>query len=144
MRSLLLSRRWLVLVASLAGLAAVPDRMPPRLYAVTTETGMPHLEENLRYTTTHEKRCLSRDDLAVAFPILTHPTLQGCRLAHPTGDGVTISYVLVCAGTQAASGRALWQLGDDRVRGTLSVKLGGKNMTFYQRLTAVPLGKCAR
>ena len=24
--------------------------VPPQLYEVTTETGMPHLEENLRYT----------------------------------------------------------------------------------------------
>jgi hypothetical protein len=27
--------------------------------------------------------------------------------------------------------------------GTLNVKLGGKNMTFFQRLTAKPVGRCS-
>ncbi len=29
------------------------------------------------------------------------------------------------------------------ISGTLSVKFGGKNMTFYQRVTVRPLGDCA-
>lgn len=41
--------------------------MPRRLYEITTETGMPHLENNLRYADTREKRCLSQQDLATAF-----------------------------------------------------------------------------
>ena len=33
-------------------------------------------------------------------------------------------------------------LGEHQLRGRLDVKLGGKNMTFYQTVTALPLGAC--
>src|SRR5262245_56877334 len=48
------------LIVASAGDAAT---MPPRLYEVITETVMPHLEENLRYATTREQRCLEADQL---------------------------------------------------------------------------------
>jgi len=50
------------------------------LYRLTVETGMPHLEENLRYATVDETRCLTRADLATVFPILKHPALADCVL----------------------------------------------------------------
>lgn len=118
------------------------ETFPAQLYEVTTETGMPHLEENLRYTTTHEKLCLAHRSLAVAFPILRHPALQGCSLAREFRGGDTVSYSLVCAGGHGTTGEAIWHVDEHRIRGTLNVKLGGKNMTFYQRVTALPLGAC--
>jgi hypothetical protein len=120
------------------------EAMPPRLYDVTTETGMPHLEENLRYTITHEKRCLKRQDLRTVFPILEHPALKGCQLRDKSQSGDTVTYTLVCDGGHGTTGQAIWRLGDHQVRGTLNVKLGGKNMTLYQRVTALPLGNCSR
>lgn len=119
------------------------ETMPSLVYEVTTETGMPHLEENLRYTTTRLRRCLANQDLATAFPILLHPALKGCSLGHETRQGDTISYQLTCEGGHGTSGSALWRMGARQIRGTLNVKLGGKNMTFYQRVTAKPLGQCA-
>jgi len=59
--------------------------MPVHLYEVTTETGMPHLEENLRYATRQERRCLDRHDLSSAFWMLGHASLQDCRLVK-TGE----------------------------------------------------------
>jgi len=41
------------------------------------------------------------------------------------------------------TGSAAWELGEHRITGTLHVKLGGKNMTFHQRLTAIARGECA-
>jgi hypothetical protein len=115
---------------------------PTLLYDVTTETGMPHLEENLRYTITRQRRCLAHEALTSAFPILSHPALAGCRLVRETDSGDTVSFQLTCPTGHGTSGRALWQLGEHEIRGTLDVKLGGKNMTFYQRITAVPVGPC--
>jgi len=119
-----------------------PTGTAPVLYEVTTETGMPHLEENLRYATTHERRCISRNALFTAFPILTHPALKGCQLASPSSRGDLVSYALVCDGNHGTTGAATWRVGSQRLRGTLNVKLGGKNMTFYQRITAVSHGQC--
>jgi hypothetical protein len=103
------------------------------LYDVVIETGMPNLEENLRYTTTREERCLSEADFASAFPILKHPSLAGCELEE-------VTYVLECEGNHGTTGKATWRTTGGVIHGTLNVKLGGKNMTLYQRLTAKPLG----
>jgi hypothetical protein len=118
--------------------------MPPRLYEVTTVTAMPHLEENLRYATTHERRCLSQADLASAsaFPVLSHAALKDCRLGEESRQEDGVSYVLICDGGHGTTGGAQWRIGEHQVTGTLSVKLGGKNFTFYQRVTAKLLGNC--
>jgi hypothetical protein len=117
--------------------------LPAQLFEVTTETVMPHLEENLRYTTTHETRCLARLPLATAFPILRHPALKGCTLTQETRKETTVAYVLVCSGGHGTTGGAIWHIDDARIHGTLSVRLGGKNMTFSQRVTAHPRGFCS-
>jgi hypothetical protein len=104
------------------------------LYDVMIETGMPNLEENLRYAVTREERCLEEADFATVFPILKHPSLAGCAL-----DKVT--YVLACEGNHGTTGHATWRITDRIVHGTLNVKLGGKNMTLYQRVTAKPLDR---
>jgi hypothetical protein len=143
LRSNLLSRATL-LVAGLAPLAWASDSTPPaRLYDVTTETGMPHLEDNLRYSITHEKRCLGPRDFARAFPVLEHPSLRGCHLEPEAQSSDALHYRLVCDGNHGTTGHAVWQLGERQVTGTLYVKLGGKNMTFYQRLAASAVGDCA-
>jgi hypothetical protein len=115
---------------------------PAALYEVTTELGMPHLEENLRYSITHENRCLTRDELHHLFPILRHPALSGCRLGEETRQDEGSSYPLVCEGNHGTSGTAVWRSGEHKKTGQLTIRLGGKNMTFYQRVTAIPKGPC--
>lgn len=131
-------------ICLLVALTAVraSETMPTRLYEVTTETGLPHLEENLRYADTKEERCLGHGDLSAAFPILNHPSLADCKLRHESRRDDTISYVLVCEGGRGTTGSATWRIGERLIRGTLNVRLGGKNMTFYQRVTARDLGEC--
>ena len=100
-------------------------------YDITASTEMPHLEENLRYATVRERRCVR--GLASLFPILQHPSLEGCTLA---GD------LLVCANPQVATGSVRLDEAPGRISGVLEVKMGGKNMTFAQRVEAVRLGEC--
>jgi hypothetical protein len=135
--------KMLALATAGTALAFAPAALPPALYEVTTETSMPHLEENLRYATTTEKRCLTNPEpLSAAFPVLQHVSLKNCRLEQETRDSSTVSYVLVCDGGHGTTGTATWELGERRMTGTLQVKLGGKNMTFSQRVTAITLRKC--
>lgn len=123
--------------------ARAAEPMPPKVYEITTETGMPHLEDNLRYADTREKRCLRQQDLATAFPILKHHSLQGCKLDNETRVEDTLTYLLSCEAAHGKTGTAQWQLGADQIEGRLDIRMGGKNMTFYQRVTARPLGECA-
>lgn len=118
------------------------ETSPARLYEVITETGMPHLEENLRYAVTRENRCLTGEQLASAFPILKSASLADCKLRHEARHGDAVSYLLVCDGGHGTTGSASWRGGEQLRVGTLNVKLGGKNMTFFQRVTAKPLGEC--
>jgi hypothetical protein len=107
-------------------------------YMLTTEVSMPHLEDNLRYAITHETRCLTRDELLTAFSVLQHPSLSGCAL-RPSGE---TTYDLVCRPGSGTTGEAHWDVEPGHLYGTLHVRLGGKNMTFSQRITAVPLARC--
>jgi hypothetical protein len=121
--------RLLLLTLMLALQVRASDFLPSRLYEVTIETVMPHLEENLRY-------------LSTVFPILDHPALAGCKLGAEAREADSVSYRLICGGGHGTTGNALWQLGRDQIRGRLDVKLGGKNMTFSQSVTAKTLGPC--
>lgn len=133
----------LIAGALIVASAAVAETMSPRLYEVITETAMPHLEENLRYTTTYERRCLAENELWTAFPVLHYAALKDCKLEQESRAEDAVSYALVCEGGHGTSGRAVWRLGPTHSTGTLDVKLGGKNMTLYQRVTARALGACS-
>jgi hypothetical protein len=108
----------------------------PRRYEIVTETDMPHLEENLRYATRYERGCLDRHDLSRAFWMLGHVSLQDCKLVKASEDAGSAMYRLQCDGGHGTTGDARWQFESDHLTGTLRVRLGGKNMTFYQRITA--------
>ena len=134
-----------MLIASMLIHSSAPaaDGVPPQLYELVTETVMPHLEENLRYATTREQRCLDQQELWAAFPVLHQPALKDCRLDQTSHQQDAMSYALVCEGGHGTTGHATWQLASKQSTGTLYVKLGAKNMTFYQRVTARALGACA-
>ena len=134
----------LILAMLTCALTLASDRFEPRLYDLVVTTQMPHLDENLRYTKTREKRCLGREDFTSAFPILRHPALQGCTLRNETRDADdNLVYELTCEGKQASTGIAAWRLTNSGIVGVLSVKMGGKNLTFGQRLEGKPLGTCS-
>lgn len=111
-------------------------------YDLTIEIGMPHLDENLRYATTREMRCLNTRDLTRAFPILSDVSLQDCSLAlsEQRPDGAV--YNLQCTGGHGTMGNANWKFDGPTIAGTMSVRLGGKNMIFHQRMTGRLIGPC--
>lgn len=113
---------------------ASDEALAPGAYDITARTVMPHLEENLRYATIRERRCLRSQDLASVFPILRHPSLEGCKLG--------IDYALSCASPQVATGYAHFDTAPGRFTAILEIKMGGKNMTFSERIEAVRHGDC--
>ena len=129
------------LVLSAAAWAQV-ETLRPGTYEVVVETVMPHLEENLRYATVREVRCVLSGDLAALFPVLKHDSLAGCSLDDASLRDDSIRYRLVCRQPDVASGSAWLRSGADRFDGVLQVKMGGKNMTFEQRIRATRQGEC--
>jgi hypothetical protein len=124
--------------------AAVPtsEAVSPGLYQIRTETLMPHLEENLRYANTRELRCVRSDVPDPFFPILRHPSFKGCKLADGNGRD-PIYYPLVCQSSRGPTGTAQLNVGAERISGVLEIQMGGKNMTFSQRIQATRRGECA-
>jgi hypothetical protein len=100
---------------------------------------MPNLEESLRYAVRREVRCLDPQELSAAFWMLDHVSLQDCRLVKAMQTRDSARYELVCTGGHGTSGAARWKIEPRQLSGTLDVKLGGKNMTFYQRVVATPM-----
>jgi hypothetical protein len=125
-----------------AAAGAAQDAIQPGAYEITAQTVMPHLEESLRYATTRERRCLRGRDLPSIFPVLRHRSLDGCALGNGRRRGGAIHFDLVCANPQAAGGEARLEAAPGRIAGTLEIKMGGKNMTFSQRIEATRLGEC--
>jgi hypothetical protein len=121
---------------------ASDEAFQPATYEITAQTVMPHLEESLRYATTRERRCLRRHELSSVFPILRHHSLEGCNLVDERSHGDTIHYLLVCQRPEVASGSARLNLDPGRIMGALEIKMGGKNMTFGQRIEATRQGEC--
>lgn len=104
---------------------------------------MPHLEENLRYATRVELACTNPRELSTAFWMLRDVSLQDCELIQVSEEREAVSlYRLECHGGHGTTGSARWEFDSNMISGTLDVRLGGKNMTFYQRITAKEVGKC--
>jgi hypothetical protein len=114
----------------------------PGTYEIVVETVMPHLEENLRYATIREVRCLRSGEFASLFPIMTHGSMAGCVLRDAGDRDESVHYRLVCQQPDVASGSARLRPRPGGIDGILQVKMGGKNMTFEQRVRAAWQGDC--
>jgi Protein of unknown function (DUF3617) len=136
--------RWPCLLFALAsaGSAAATGATSARLFEIRIETFMPNLEENLRYTGTQETRCIGQNDLPKLFPMLSHVSLNSCRLQNEQRYGETVSYELLCAEGVETTGDAQFAIAPEKISGMLRVRMGGKNMTFTQRLSGRALGDC--
>src|SRR5260221_8571969 len=110
--------------------------LPTRLYDVTIETGMPHLEENLRYTTTHQRSCISLKDLATEFPILNHPTLAGCTLGGETRTDDTVRFGLSCDDRHGTTGTAVCHSPKRQNQERHDLQSGGTNIRSSRDPTA--------
>lgn len=118
--------------------AAADDHpFPPGQYEITWQTVMPHLDE-MRRISDRETRCL-RGDPSELFPVLRQPALRGCTL----GTSAAGRYRLACTSDRVASGNATLSGDTSTLRGALTVKMGGKNMTFSQHVTATRRGSCS-
>ena len=130
-----------VLGVSPAG--AQPLGVPMGVYDIAVATSMPHLDENLRYATRTERRCLPDLDASAPFWMLREPALAGCSVKPAVDEGEARVYVLACGGGNQATGRIEWDLDAGGGTGQLRVRLGGKNMTFTQHATVRRVARCA-
>lgn len=133
-----------MLIAAVTGtrVFGAPLVLNPGSYDISAQTLLPHLEENMRYATTRQRRCLGGQDVSALFPLFNHQALAGCALTHGQSTGQDHAYALTCDNPETATGTARVTVKPDTIRGMLEIKLGGKNMTMSQRINAQRLGVC--
>jgi len=115
----------------------------PGLYELTAQTVLPHLEESLRYATTRTRQCLATQEASALFPLLRHQAFSGCSLELESASEAEAHFSLHCSNPQAATGAAHFALQPGGFQAVLDLKMGGKNMTLSQRLSAPRLGACS-
>jgi len=123
----------LALLVRPAAAEAPSVMLPAGEYALASQMQMPHLEE-MRRIVDHRTRCLADDDLLGFFPVMAQPALRGCVFGFPTERSEGRRYVLVCQSARVATGTADLQRTRSGLVGQLQIKMGGKNMTFAQRV----------
>ena len=131
------------LVLLLCAVRSVGAEPSAHSYQIAATMVMPHLDEMRRQVVQHT-RCVKDENPSGLFPVLEQHALRGCRLDYPKiesktagkADGTRRDYVLVCASARVASGTASIDDKGQNLVGTLAVKMGGKNMTFSQRVEA--------
>ena len=137
-------RPWIVALMSslLACNVAAQVPIPPGGYDMTAQTVLPHLEEALRYATTHSRECLREPDATRLFPLLLQPAFVGCHLVPAATVDDELRFVLRCANPEAATGSAVFNVSQYKFSAVLKLKMGGKNMTLSQKLTGTRVRSC--
>ncbi len=115
--------------------------LPAGEYAIRSNMLMPHLDA-MRRIVAEESRCLTEDDSRALFPVMRQPALHGCTFGFGASQGEAFQYVLVCQTARVATGTSELTHQGSTIVGNLVVKMGGKNMTFAQRVEAVRTGDC--
>ena len=121
---------------------ASSDAFPVGIFDINSEVVLPNLEENLRFSGTKENRCVNSHGINDLFSILQHPSLAKCSLYFGKWHGEIIAYTLHCDSSSGTMGSARLHTRGNRILGVLEVKMGGKNMTFSQHITAKRIAGC--
>lgn len=117
------------------GAVAANPLLPAGEYVLAAQMLMPHLEE-MRRIVERSTRCLGEGDLRGFFPVMAQPALRGCEFGFPHASADSQRYVLVCQSARVATGTAELVRTREGLVGNLQIKMGGKNMTFAQRVEA--------
>ena len=141
-RSILVGAGFVAVVGLGQSSLASTVSVEPGLYELTAQTVLPHLEESLRYATTRTRQCLGTQEASALFPLLRHEAFAGCSLVHESSSDGEARFSLRCNNPQAATGAAHFTLQPGGFQAVLHIKMGGKNMTLSQRLSAPRLGAC--
>jgi len=111
-------------------------------YSIKTNILMPHLEHSLRFANTDAHQCLNQPNATSLFPVLKHASFNDCALIRKQPSAVSEEFNLICANPEAATGTVRFIINDKSFRGTLKIKMGGKNMKFSQQIRGSRIGEC--
>jgi hypothetical protein len=132
-------------VLGAGALAAAKDAalLRPGEYRVTIRVDLPHIED-VGSATKVDSICVTAGDAAMRglAALSDLNPLRKCPTSNVLQNGDTLSFDIVCPGNDAAVGIARYTMQADYFDGTITVKMGGKNMTMIERQSGRRIGDC--
>lgn len=118
--------------------------LQPGLYEVQVETGMPN-DGNRRGAPSRYTVCVTKQDLenGHAFRAPRGHQYDRCELKDYMSERKHVNYRVVCPGPNAPSGEGEFLLTATGYQGTVSMQMGGKNMTMFQKYSGKRIGDCS-
>jgi hypothetical protein len=141
MRTLLLATGGIAALSA-AGVSAADSLLVPGLYQVEVRIHLPNVQDVAAPLIV--TRCLTADDLQTgrAFFILSDNPLKACNLADYQSTSTTAVYRVACAGPNRGSAVAVFDTEPASYRGTITMNMGGKNMTMSETQVGRRIGDC--
>jgi Protein of unknown function (DUF3617) len=126
-----------------SGAEAEPPAFAPGLYHIEVRLDLPHVLEVA--PPTRSTRCLTSGAIETgrAFFVLSENPIRMCPLSDYQATATTARYQIRCPGPNAASAEGEFETTPTGYRGTISMQMGGKNMTMSETQVAVRVGTCA-
>lgn len=130
-----------------AGALAGPEktaRLQPGEYRVTFRLELPHVEE-VHSAPSVGRICVTAGDAGThGLAVLSDDNpLRECPASNVRQDGDTLTFDIVCPGSDAAVGSARYTMRAERFDGAIATKMGGKNMTMIERQAGRRVGSCS-
>ncbi len=139
--------RILALLVSLSVLPAAwaeaePGALAPGLYDIEVRINLPYVLEVS--PPKRLMRCLTASAIesGQAFFVLSENPIKACPLTDYQATPTTAHYRIRCPGANAASAEGDFETTATGYRGTISMQMGGKNMTMSETQVAVRVGAC--
>jgi uncharacterized protein DUF3617 len=132
-----------VLGAGALAAGAKDAALQPGEYQVTTQLELPHIED-LRSALRVDSICVTAGDAGThgLVSLSHHNPLRKCPASNVLQNGDTLTFDIVCPGSDAAVGAARYTMRAQHFDGAIVVKMGGKNMTMVERQSGRRVGTC--
>jgi hypothetical protein len=117
--------------------------LQPGEYQVIVRVQLPHIED-MSDATKVDNICVTAGDAGTGgLAVLSHINpLRKCPTSNVRQSGDTLTFDIVCAGSDAAVGSAKYTMRAEHFDGSIAVKMGGKNMTMIEHQSGRRIGDC--
>jgi hypothetical protein len=131
-----------LMVTLAAGAHAEDLSLAPGLYHVEVRLSLPNVD-NVALPSIFT-RCLAPLDLqsGQAFFVLSDNPLKQCGLSDYHAAADTASYRIACPGPNRGTALAVFYTTRNTYHGTISMNMGGKNMTMAEVQAGKRIGEC--
>ena len=132
----------LFIVAAFQNQARGESSLQEGAYDVEVTLELPHVSDTS--TRKIERLCLGRDwSTTLGLVVLSSNNPLGhCPVSNARLSINTLSFDVTCAGLNAATGHALYEIMPEHFRGRIEMKMGGKNMTMTEIQVGHRIGSC--